>query len=347
MNREHGFVWLEPGEPLISSIPQRSSMRAVVIEQFGGPEVLQVQDVSDPELGPSDLMIAVEAAGVGQWDPFEREGGYARMLGLEAHFPYILGSEGSGVVLKVGEQVTRFRRGDRVYAVGFLNPKGGFYAERVVVPEEMAAHVPPDMPLEHAGVVAGVGLTALRGLEDVLELREGESVLILGASGGIGHIAVQIAKLKGARVLAIASGADGVQFVNGLGADLSGDGHREDILSLSRRLDPEGLDAALLTVGGDAAERAIGGVRDGGRIAYPNGVTPVAEPARVTTTGYNGEPDGEIMSRLSKLVDQGSVRPHVAAVFPMNEVAAAHRMLAQHYPGKIVLRVSASNRSSA
>ncbi|HEX5832144.1 MAG TPA: alcohol dehydrogenase catalytic domain-containing protein, partial [Gemmatimonadaceae bacterium] len=160
-------------------------MRAVVIDRFGGPEVLTVREIPVPTLDAGEVLIRVEVAGVGEWDPFEREGGYAEMLGTEPSFPYVLGSEGAGVVAGVSEGVERFAVGDRVYASGFLNPKGGLYAEYAAVNADLVSRIPGRLTIEQAGVMSGVAITALRGLDDVLALEPGESVAILGASGGV------------------------------------------------------------------------------------------------------------------------------------------------------------------
>ncbi|MCG8458547.1 MAG: alcohol dehydrogenase catalytic domain-containing protein, partial [Holophagales bacterium] len=162
-----------------------NTMLAVALDRFGGPEELGLRTLPVPEVGPDEVLIRVESAGVGEWDPFEREGGYAEMLGIEPHFPYVLGSEGAGVVAAVGESVSRFKKGDRVYAAGFLNPKGGFYAEYAAVKADVAAHIPDGLTTEQAGVTPGVAITALRGLDDTLTLKSGESVMVFGASGGV------------------------------------------------------------------------------------------------------------------------------------------------------------------
>ena len=153
-----------------------------------------------PEIAAREALIRVHTAGVGEWDAFEREGGYAQLLGTPGRFPYVLGSEGGGVVVAVGSEVERLAVGDEVYAAAFLNPKGGFYAQYVAVSEALGSRVPSGISLESAAVMAGVGITALRGLEDRLRLARDESLLIVGASGGLGHIAVQLAKRAGARV---------------------------------------------------------------------------------------------------------------------------------------------------
>lgn len=321
----------------------RSAMRAVVMDRFGGPEVLEVRDLPVPEVGAGEVLIRVEAAGVGEWDPFEREGGYAEMLGIEPGFPYVLGSEGAGTVVAVGEGVDRFEEGDRVYAAGFLNPKGGFYAEYAAVDAGLVSRVPDRLPIEQAGAMSGAALTALRGLDDVLGVRPGESVAVFGASGGVGHTAVQLARLMGARVLGVASGAGGVGLVEALGADAAVDGRAggaaDAVAEAVRRFASGGLDAALLAAGGDVAEGVLSAVRDGGRAAYPNGVRP--EPLGgpgVRVSAYNADPDAAIIGRLGRLIGEGPFEIHVAQTFRLEEVKDAHRALEGHYLGKLALR---------
>jgi NADPH2:quinone reductase len=320
--------------------PAQHMMRAIALDSFGGPETLVLRTLPTPEIGPDEVLIRVEVAGVGQWDPFEREGGYAKMQGNEPHFPYVLGSEGAGTIAAVGENVEGFSVGDRVYAPSFLNPKGGFYAEYVAVPAELASCIPGQLTIEQAGVMSGVAITALRGLDDTLALRSRESVMIFGAGGGIGHMAVQLAKRMGAWVLAVASGGDGVALAKRLGADAAVDGRSDDMLAATRAFAPKGLDAALLTAGGEAAEAALRAVRDGGRVAYPSGVQP--EPSarsELQLSKYNGEPDGEIFRRLNRLLESGPFEVQVARTFPLAQAAEAHRALDSHYLGKLALRV--------
>lgn len=323
-----------------------TSMQAVAIDQFGGEEVLRVRTIAVPEIAADEVLVRVEWAGVGEWDPFEREGGYARMLGMDVSFPYVLGSEGAGTVAAVGEHVHHLAPGDRVFAIGFLNPKGGFYAEYAAVPAALVAEVPRHLGAREASVLGGAGITALRGLEDALKLRAGESVLIFGASGGIGHVAVQLARGMGARVLAAASGADGVEAVRRLGADLVVDGRSGDVAEAARRFAPEGLDAALFTAGGDAAVRALTALRRGGRVTYPNGVHPEMDaPAGVVLSSYNGDPDGEILGRLHRAAASIPIEVLVARTFTMDEAADAHRLLGRHHVGKLVLQVGTSSGS--
>ncbi len=316
------------------------TMRAIAIDRFGGAEVLALRTLPRPNIGPDEVLIRVAVAGVGEWDPFEREGGYATLLGLPARFPYVLGSEGAGTVVAIGEHVSRFREGDQVYALGFLNPKGGFYAEYAAVGADYVSFLPGKLTAEQAGVMGGVGITALRGLDDTLRLQHGESVLIFGASGGVGHMAVQLAKRMGARVLAVASGDDGVALVERLGADAAVDGRKEDVLAAARAFAPDGLDAALLTAGGDAAAKAMLALREGGRVAYPGGVQPEPQArATVQCSGYNGEPDLDIITRLNRLIESGPFDVHVARAFPLAQAAEAHLALGSHHIGKFALRV--------
>lgn len=316
------------------------TMRAAVLDQFGGPENLTVQTIPVPELEAGEVLIRLDWAGVGEWDPFEREGGYAQMLGLEPVFPYVLGSEGSGIIAALGEGVNGLSVGDEVYASAFLNPKGGLYAEYAVVNASLVSHIPNGLTMEQAGVMSGVGLTALRGLEDTLRIQPGETILIFGASGGIGHMAVQLARRMGGRVLAAASGSDGVALARQLGAEAVVDGRKDDILEAARIFAPAGLDAALFTAGGSAAERAVQAIRGGGRIAYPNGVqiqTP--DRADIQVCGYNGEPDADILQRLNRWIERGPFAVHIARTFRIEQAAEAHRALEQHYLGKIALQV--------
>lgn len=319
--------------------PTRDTMRAVAIPRFGGLDTLRLQALPIPHIDADEVLIRVHTAGVGKWDPFEREGGYAAFSGVPARFPYVLGSEGAGVIAAIGAHVRGLQVGDRVYAAGFLNPKGGFYAEYVAVCAGLVARVPEHLSLRQAGVMSGVALTALRGLDDVLRLRSGESIAVVGASGGIGHVAVQLAKRMGARVVAVASGSDGVALAGSIGADAVVDGRHGDIAAAARALAPQGLDAALLTTGGHVAGATLAALRQGGRAAYPTGVRGVARaPVGVALHVFNGDPDCDILTRLADRI----ARPfyvHVAGVFPLARVAEAHLALGLHHLGKLALHV--------
>ncbi len=317
------------------------TMRAVAIDEFGGIEKMKPRELPVPELATDEILIRVDTAGVGVWDPFEREGGFAKEFGMQPHFPHVLGSDGAGTVAEVGDEVRDLKPGDRVYGISLMSPKGGFYAEYTAIKANNVAMIPPALSTRDAGVLAVDGVTALDGLDKALQLKAGESILILGASGGIGHLAVQLAKRMKARVLAVASGRDGVEFVNRLGADKVIDGHREDILKAAHEFAPKGLDAALLMTGGKAAEQAITALRKGGRAAYPNGV-PNAPRTRegVKIVSYDGEPNPSTFAKLNELIAGGPFEVHIAKTFKLEDAAEAQRALSDHYLGKLALVLS-------
>ena len=319
---------------------KQDTMRAVAIDEFGGVDVIGVQELPRPEIGPDEILVRLESAGVGAWDPLEREGVFAGLFETEAKFPYVLGSDGAGTVVAVGERVKEFREGDRVYGMSLMNPKGGFYAEYIALQAEHASRIPDKLPMEQAGALPADAVTALQGLDDVLGLQSGESVMIFGASGGIGHLAVQLAQRMGARVLAVASGDDGVALAQRLGADTVVDGRKVDIVAAAREFAPNGLDAALVTAGGSATDNALTAVRQGGRVAYPHGVAP--EPkvrSDVTVRSYDGQSNRETFEKLNRLIESGPFEVNVAKTFPLNQAADAHRALGTHYLGKLALRL--------
>ena len=316
----------------------QQTMQAAAIDQFGGP--ITPHTLPMPQVGPDEILIHVESAGVGVWDPFERDGGFAKMLGKEGKFPYVLGSDGAGTVADVGEKVRGFKKGDRVYAMALANDKGGFYAQYAAVKAKDASPIPGKLTIEQAGALPVDAITALCGLDDTLKLNRGESVMIFGAGGGIGHLALQLAKRMGARVFAIASGDDGVALAKRLGADAVAEGHHaEHIATRAKRFAPDGIDAALLTAGGEAAERVLELLRDGGRVAYPNGVEPEPKaPRGIKVKSYDGEPSPAALKKLNKLIEAEPFEVHVARTFPLDQAAEAHRALDEHFLGKLTLR---------
>ena len=318
-----------------------TQMRAIAIDAFGGIDKLHRATLPVPKLSPGEVLIRISYAGVAVWDPIEREGIFAKMMNLQTKFPLVIGSEGAGEVVAVGEGVEMPRVGDRVWAVGFLNPKGGFYAEFVAVSAKLTQPIPPSMNEEQASTYPVDAATALRGIDDVLKLKSGESILIFGAGGGLGHLAIQLARRRGAKVFAVASGADGVDLAKRVGADAAVDGRAEDVLAAAKNFASNGIDTALLAAGGPAADKALTTLKSNGRAVYPNGVQPIPKPpAGVTATAYDCGPDPEIFERLQKLIGNAPFTVHVAKTFPLEQAADAQRMLDTHYLGKLALKVS-------
>jgi NADPH:quinone reductase-like Zn-dependent oxidoreductase len=316
-------------------------MLAAAIDRFGGPDVLSMHNLPVPKVDPGEVLIALDTAGVGPWDAEIRAGWYP---GRKPRFPLVLGSDGAGVVAAVGSRVRRLKVGDKVYSFSWFNPKGGFYAEYVAVAAEKVARIPKPLDLKHAGAVPTTGLTALQGVDDALHLKKNETVIIHGASGGVGTLAVQFAKLRGARVLATASGMDGVELVRSLGADLAVDSRHEDVAEAASQFAPNGVDAILAFAGGDALERALEALKHGGRLAYPNGVEPEPKKRRgVKVIPYDGISGVREFARLNRAVEAAKLKVPIAEAFPLANAAKAHERLAEgHVLGKIVLRIHAS-----
>jgi NADPH:quinone reductase-like Zn-dependent oxidoreductase len=312
-------------------------MRAAALDRFGGPEVLKIHELPVPALGPGDVLIAVHTAGVGGWDADMRQGwspsGRPRL-------PLVLGTDGSGTVAAVGSRVRRFEIGEPVYAYQFDNRKGGFYAEYVAIASENVAPKPRRLDLRHAGAVPATGITALLGVDDVLRVKKGETVVVHGASGGVGSLAIQFARRRGARVIGTATFDRGLAMVRRLGA-AAVDGRREDLPDAIRRLAPDGAEALLALAGGKSLTRCMDALRPGARLAYPNGVEPAPRKRRgVKIQSYDGVPGVREFQRLDRAIEAAKLRVPIAGIFSLAEAAKAHRLLAAgHVLGKIVLKI--------
>ena len=317
------------------------TMPAAAIDHFGGPEVLTLHNVPVPAVGEREVLIALDTAGVGPWDADMREGWYP---GGKPRFPLVLGVDGAGVIATVGSRVRRLKVGDKVYSYSWANPKGGFYAEYVAVAAEKVARVPKRLDLEHAGAIATTGLTALQGIDDALDVKKGETILIHGGSGGVGTLAIQFAKLRGARVVATGSGLDGVELVREMGADRAVEGKHEDVAEAALQLAPDGIDAILALAGGDALERAIEVLRRGGRLAYPNGIEPEPTKRRgIEFIPYDAVSGVREFERLNRAVEAAKLKVPIAEAFALARANKAHERLAEgHVLGKMVLRTQLS-----
>lgn len=316
--------------------PDMSRMLAVVLDAFGGIENLQLREVARPQPAPGQVLIKVDAAGVGSWDSEEREGAYDGAFGMPSHFPYILGWDGAGVVESVGTGVSRFQRGDRVIAASMPLPHGGFYAQYAVAAEEHVAAAPTNLSIEQAAALPWDGLTAQSGL-DLLNVGPGSRIMIIGASGGVGHMALQLATSRNALVLAVASGEDGVSLCRQLGASAAIDGRRADVVAAARAFAPAGLDGVLTLVGGEHVETILRQLDPATPVAAPYGVNP--EPKTGDVRMYNGDRGPEAFDRLLARVAAGQLKVHVSDVYPLSQAGEAHERLNRHYVGKLAIKI--------
>ena len=324
------------GRAAVSEIPP--VMNVAAIDRFGGPEVLTLRQLPVPSVEEGEVLIALDTAGVGVWDAEMRAGWYP---GGEPRFPLILGTDGSGRIAAVGSRVRRFQIGEAIYAYSFLNPKGGFYAEYVAVAADHVAPIPNGLTLREAGAIATTGLTALQGIDDALHVTRDEVVVIVGSSGGVGTLAVQFARLREARVMGIASGDEGVTLVRGLGAGAAVDGRHGDVVQALDQFAPDGVDAVLALAGGEVLDRAVEAVKDGGRVAYPNGVEPPPKKRHgIRVVPYDAVPGEREFAQLAAAIEAAELKVQIAAAFPLGEASHAHQRLAQgHVLGKIVLEI--------
>lgn len=312
-------------------------MRAVVAIKQGGPEVLELREVEKPEPGLTEILVRVRTAGVNPTDWKARAGG-----GLPGKtFPAILGYDVAGVVEAVGPGVTLYKPGDEVLGMPKFPVLPGAYAEYVVAQARQFATKPKTMSFEEAAGLPLVALTAWQGLIDTGKLRPGRRVLIHAAAGGVGHVAVQIAKSRGAYVIGTASAAKH-EFVRGLGADEVIDYRSTDFVDVLRE---NPVDIVFDSIAGDYSRRSLDVIKDGGVLVS---ILPVNEEAmkeadrRGIPTGFTlVEPDRLALTDIVELVGKGELKVAIDSVFPLAEAAEAHRRgETNRATGKIVLSVS-------
>jgi NADPH:quinone reductase-like Zn-dependent oxidoreductase len=314
-------------------------MRAAALDHGGNPDVLSMHTLPVPEIGANEVLIATDTAGVAVWDASIRQN--PDVYGVHRHLPLILGTDGAGLVAAVGSAVEGFKVGDKVYAYSFDNPKGGFYAEYVAVAAARVGHVPEGVTLREAGTIGTTGLTAIQGIDDALHLKSGDTVIIHGATGGVGTLAIQFAKLRGARVLATVSGQDGADLARSLGADAVVDGREGDIAASAKAFAVHGVDAVLALAGGASLERCSAELRSGGLIAYPRGVDPVPKPRDgIRIVRYDAVAGPDEFERLNIAIAAAKLRVPIAAEYSLADAAKAHeRIAAGHVLGKVILRM--------
>ena len=310
-----------------------STMKAVRIHAYGGVDVLSYEDAPRPEPGDSELLIRVHATSVNPFDCAVRAGYLAAYFNHT--LPLILGTDVSGVVEQVGPGVTAFQPGDEVYGrTGVV--RDGAYAEYALLAETDVAAKPRSLDHRQAAALPHVSLTAWQALFELGDLQAGQTVLIHGAAGGVGHVAVQLAKWRGAKVIGTSS--RNVDYLHQLNVDQVIDYAVEPFELVARD-----VDVVLDTVGDVVQERSCMVLKPQGML-----VSVIQAPSEELTARYNvrsalvysSPPIGQTLTQVAELVDSGRLVPHVSAVLPLQEVRQAHEMVeGRHTKGKLVLAV--------
>ncbi|MFB7910607.1 NADP-dependent oxidoreductase [Kitasatospora sp. NPDC001309] len=307
-------------------------MRAIVQKEFGGPEVLRVAEVERPTLRSGEVLVRVKAAGVNPVDLAVRSGA----LPLLGEPSFTVGWDVSGVVEEAAPGA-RYRVGEEVYGMPFFPRAAGAYAEYVAAPSRQLARKPASLDHAEAAALPLAALTAWQGLVDRAGVGEGDRVLVHRAAGGVGHLAVQIAKARGAYVIALASEPKHA-FLRELGADEVIDYRTTDYTEAVSDVDVV-LDSS------SEGTRALAVLKPGGTLVsimehWNQGLAAEIEAAGRTFAGVSVEPDYASLEALAALVDEGRIRPHVAASFPLDEAARAHELVGSgSVRGKVVLTV--------
>jgi NADPH:quinone reductase-like Zn-dependent oxidoreductase len=316
-------------------------VKAIVIDDFGGPERLRLTERPVPPVADDQVLVEVRVAGVNPIDWRIRSGQLKQFVPCE--FPVVLGREVAGVVAAVGAAVTDFKPGDAVF--GFLQQRlmhWGSYAQFVPVEAAKLAHKPAELSFEQAAALPVAGHTAWQGLFEAAQLKAGEVALITAAAGAVGSVAVQMAHDAGAMVIASAS-APNHDYVRGLGADLTVDYHAPDFAAEIAKRFPR-VDVIFAAFAGPSLQGCAPLVHTGSRIVL---LSPVATEADMRIGGVESRlliarADGAQLEKIAALAAQGRIRPNIAAVLPLEDAARAHEMSAtQHTRGKILLRVTA------
>src|SRR6266513_730018 len=320
-----------------ASADEKPMMKAVVAHEYGAPEGLKFEEVPRPEPKEDEALVHVIASGVNPADPLTLSGKYAREWGT--HLPLIPGYDIAGVVEKVGAKITNLKAGDAVYGYPTF---GGGWAEFVTVKEWEVASKPKSLSFAEAAAVPMCGLTAWQAVVDTAQLQGGQTILIHGGSGGVGSFAVQIAKARGARVIATASTAN-QDLLKKLGADVAIDYAKTKFEDVAKD-----VDAVLDPVGKETLARSYAAVKKGGIImslvARPDPVE--IEKRQIRGAAISAHPDAEDLAEIARLIDAGKIKPVVTEVLPLSEAIAAQRQAATHHTrGKVVLRIAEEPKS--
>lgn len=312
-----------------------ATMQAIVIDAYGGADKLHLADIAIPATGADEVLIRVAAAGVGIWDVKKRDGDFGR----DAAFPLVLGAECSGEVVRLGSNVRRddLKLGDAVYS--YFMGKQGAYAEYVNVASSAVVRKPARLLDTEAAAFPVDAVTAYQGLFDELQLKKDQTIFVAGGSGGVGTMAVQMARNAGATVIASTSSKN-LDYVRSLGAETVIDYTKGDVVDMIRKTYPDGVDAAIDCVGGNSAQTTIKAVRDGGRFTELTSED-VGNPRGITVGHVQSEATIARLTALSKMFDDGSLRVFIERTFPLNEARAAQDLVAKRQVrGKVVLTVA-------
>jgi NADPH:quinone reductase-like Zn-dependent oxidoreductase len=309
------------------------TMRAWGIDAYGEP--MRMMELPRPRPGPGDVLIRMHGAEVGDWDELVRKGEWP----MERPFPLVLGLAGAGTVASIGADVKNFKKDDPIYAYSYPLYDNGAWAEYMLVPERYAAAPPPVLELTRAGAVPIAGLTVHETLIDILDVRKEEVVLITAASGGVGHLAVQLAKHLGAHVVATTSQRH-IDFVSELGAETVIDYTSQDVVQAIHAKYPKGVNKALNGVANETANQYVAVLAGGGHMVdLPGSITAKRPDVRIVSD-YVVRADGARLELVSDLIDEGVLRVEVIDEIPFDSAPAAlDRVLTRHVAGKLGLKI--------
>jgi NADPH:quinone reductase-like Zn-dependent oxidoreductase len=321
---------------MIDTNPSADTMRGWAINAYGEDMVL-MDDLPVPQPGPHDVLIKMRGAEVGDWDELVRTGEWD----MERPFPLVLGLGGAGTVAAVGAKVTSFTTDHIVYAYSYPLYDNGAWAEYMLVPEHYAAHVPTSLPPVEAGGLPVVGLTAHECLIDLLKVQDGDIVLVTAAAGGVGHLAVQIASLLGARVVATASKRNH-DFLTNLGAETVIDyAAVDDVAKAILARYPGGVDKCLNGVSNDTANDYVWALKEGGMLIDLPGAVKADRPGVEIVSDYVVRGDGARLAALAKLFDDGGLQLAIHDTVAFADAPDALAMaLSKHVRGKVVLDIT-------
>ncbi|QKG56661.1 NADP-dependent oxidoreductase [Hymenobacter sp. BRD128] len=311
--------------------------KAAYYTEFGGIDKLQVGSLDLPNLSAGDVQLLVKAAGVNPVDAVVRAGHFAQVV--PSVFPTVPGWDVCGIVEKCGPGVTRLAVGDEVY--GYVRQpvaQHGTFAERIVVPENLLAKSPAKLSWVEAGGLPLAGLTAYQSVIKAGQLKAGETILILGASGGVGGSAIQLAKDAGATVIAVAS-ADSAGHMKKLGADYTIDYKAGPVAETVKKMAPDGVDLLFDAISGDTLTQSLATLKPTGRlISVLNDGKALQLPAGVHFQHVMAQPSVPDLDHLRELADAGKLTVPIAATFSLDDVKKAFEQIESHHTtGKVVI----------